>query len=201
MPTIHTVGDSHCYNGWRGVVTHHLGPLLCYTFGNQPFARCDLRHFGLQHGDSIVFCLGEIDCRCHVHKHVSDHCSYTQVIDALIERYLLAIDMQLRALAEKQPLLQLHRVGVFNVVPPVRRLDVWENPEYPYLGTDEERLAYVRYFNQQLALACLRKQFLFVDVYEQYADPQGFLRSDASDGNVHIKLATPLLQFIHTHFR
>lgn len=39
MP-IHTLGDSHAshFGGWKecsNVRTHHLGPILCYSFGKE----------------------------------------------------------------------------------------------------------------------------------------------------------------------
>ena len=63
---IHTIGDSHSYEGWSGIVHNHLGPLLCYTFGKEKLNRCDIRNFNIKDGDTVVFCLGEIDCRCHI---------------------------------------------------------------------------------------------------------------------------------------
>ena len=71
--SIHTFGDSHSVNGWSGVINHHLGPLLCYSFGKEKLNRIDIRKFNLTDGDTIVFCLGEIDCRCHIYKHIKDH--------------------------------------------------------------------------------------------------------------------------------
>ena len=66
--SIHTIGDSHSGNGWTGIIQHHLGPVLCYSFGKEKLNRCDIRNFNIKDGDTIVFCLGEIDCRCHIHK-------------------------------------------------------------------------------------------------------------------------------------
>jgi hypothetical protein len=33
--TIHTFGDSHSRSGWSGIMNHHLGPVLCYSFGKE----------------------------------------------------------------------------------------------------------------------------------------------------------------------
>jgi hypothetical protein len=33
--SIHTIRDSHSYNGWSGILNHHLGVLLCYSFGKK----------------------------------------------------------------------------------------------------------------------------------------------------------------------
>jgi hypothetical protein len=53
--SIHTFGDSHSYNGWSGVIQHHLGPLLCYSFGKEKLNRCDIRNFNINDGDTIIF--------------------------------------------------------------------------------------------------------------------------------------------------
>jgi hypothetical protein len=83
--------------------------------------------------------------------------------------------------------LRFKNVCIFNVVPPVQRHNTGENPEYPYLGSDEDRKEYVLYFNSLLKSHCSSKQFVYFDVYEKYRDINGFLRKDLSDGNVHIR--------------
>jgi hypothetical protein len=45
--SIHTIGDSHSSNGWHGVINHHLGPVLCYSFGKEKLNRCDIRGFNI----------------------------------------------------------------------------------------------------------------------------------------------------------
>ena len=52
---IHTIGDSHSYFGWSNVINHHLGPLLCYTFGKEKLKRCDIRNFDLFDDDIVIF--------------------------------------------------------------------------------------------------------------------------------------------------
>ena len=43
--------------------------------------------------------------------------------------------------------LKLKNICVYNFVPPIQKYNTAENPEYPYLGTDEERKHYALYFN------------------------------------------------------
>ena len=55
--SIHTIGDSHSFNGWNGwngIINHHLGPVLCYSFGKDK-NRCDIRNFNIKDKDTIVF--------------------------------------------------------------------------------------------------------------------------------------------------
>ena len=64
---IHIFGDSHAsniYSGWNyctNVISHHLGSILCYSFGKDKLKRCNIKKYGLKNGDSVIFCFGEID--------------------------------------------------------------------------------------------------------------------------------------------
>ena len=88
------------------------------------------------------------------------------------------------------------RVCVYNVVPPVQKCDTTEDSEYPHLGTDEERKKYVLYFNEKCREKCRENRYLFFDIYNNYTDENGFLRTDLSDGNVHISNGVYISNFI-----
>jgi len=54
--SIHTIGDSHCNGSWvriPGVIRHHLGAVLCHSFGRDKLKRCDIREFSLNDGDTL----------------------------------------------------------------------------------------------------------------------------------------------------
>jgi hypothetical protein len=192
--SIHTIGDSHCGFGWSGVIKHHLGPLLCYSFAKEKLNRCDIRKFNIKHGDTIVFCLGEIDCRCHIHKYITNTTSYQDIIKSLVDHYFKAI--KLNVFVSK---IKFKNVCVYNVVPPIQKYNTAENPEYPYLGTDLERKQYVLYFNEKIKEKCIEHKYIFFDIYNNYIDENGFLKKDLSDGNVHIKNGIYISNFIKQH--
>jgi hypothetical protein len=85
------------------------------------------------------------------------------------------------------------------VVPPVERDNTAVDHEYPFLGTDTQRLLYVLYFNWQLKEYCSRNGFVFFDVYNKYTDARGYLCKEKSDGSVHIKYGVHIHQFIGEH--
>jgi hypothetical protein len=180
---IYTVGDSHCENAWNripGVITKGRGPMTMYSFGIY-------RHIAVEDiplDAPVVFCWGEIDCRCHVHKHQP----WKETIDKLVEGYLLAIDEN----AKIHP-----NIWIFNVVPPPRRALANENPGFPFVGSDDERLSYVKYMNSLLS----QSKYSFIDVYDRYADPEGFLRMELSDAHVHIADKGPLEEWIAVKVR
>jgi len=189
--SIHTIGDSHSFNGWSGIIQHHLGAVLCYSFGKEKLNRCDIRNFNIKDGDTIVFCLGEIDCRCHIHKHITETTTYQDIINNIVDNYFEAIELNV-SISQ----IKLKNVCVYNVVPPIQKYNTCENPEYPYLGTDEERKQYSLYFNEKLKEKCLEKNYIFFDIYNNYIDENGFLRKDLSDGKVHIGNGIYISNFI-----
>jgi hypothetical protein len=191
MP-IHTFGDSHSHNGWSGIISHHLGSLLCYSFGKETLNRCDIRNYNIQNGDTIIFCLGEIDCRCHVHKHINSKKNAHEIIDEIVDNYFEAI--KLNVVTSK---VKLKNVCVYNVVPPVRKYNTQEDHNYPFLGSDEERKCYVLYFNKKLKLKCNENNYVFFDIYDNYIDKNGFLIKDLSDGSVHIRDGKHITNFIN----
>ena len=189
--SIHTIGDSHSANGWTGTIQHHLGPVLCYSFGKEKLNRCDIRNFNIKDGDTIVFCLGEIDCRCHIHKHITETTIYQDIINNIVDNYFEAIELNV-SISQ----IKLKNICVYNIVPPIQKYNTAENPEYPYLGTDEERKQYTLYFNEKLKEKCIEKEYIFFDIYNNYIDENGYLRKDFSDGNVHIGNGIYISNFI-----
>ena len=190
--SIHTTGDSHSDRGWSGIIKHYLGAVLCYSFGKEKLNRCDIRNFNIKHGDTIVFCLGEIDCRCHIHKHITSTTTYQDIINNIVDKYFEAI-----ALNVFVSRIRLKNICVYNVVPPIQKYNTsFENPEYPYLGTDEERKQYVLYFNAKLKEKCIENKYIFFDIYNNYIDENGYLRKDLSDGQVHISNGIYISNFI-----
>lgn len=190
--TIHTFGDSHAHAGWScltGVVCHSIGPVLCYSIGVSD-DRLKLHRSGVIDGDVVVFCFGEIDCRCHVHKYVPEGRSHESVIDEIVDKYLRAIQRRVQGFFDIT-------VCVYNVPPTIHRKGTRKNPEYPHLGTDEERRTYVEYFNSVLRRRCPEVGYVFFDIYDKCTDADGFLAPQISDGVVHIADATIIGNFLN----
>jgi hypothetical protein len=186
---VHTFGDSHSYNGWSGITniqTHHLGSKLCFSIGRDGINIKD--GYNVNNGDTVIFCFGEIDCRCHIHKHIKEGNNYKQIIDTIVNDYLIQIQNAVKTFDKL-------KIVIFNVVPPIQKHNTNENPKYPYLGTDEERKKYVLYFNEKLKQKCIEYKFIFFDVYNKYIDGNGFLDKSLSDGNVHIRDGAHITQF------
>lgn len=190
--SIHTFGDSHSICGWdgTGAVIHHLGPLLCYSFGKEKLNRCDIRNFNVNHGDTIIFCFGEIDCRAHIHNHINETITYENVIDEIVDDYFEAIKLNV-VVSE----LKLKNICVYNVVPPIEKSDI-PGVIFLFVSSDEERKTYCLYFNKKLKEKCVENNYIFFDIYDKYTDNKGFLNKDLSDKGIHIENGVYLTSFI-----
>lgn len=191
---IHTFGDSHASNGWQNIpniVIHHLGPKLCFSVGRDGINITE--GYNVNNGDTLIFCFGEIDCRCHIRKHITETVDYKQIIDKIVNNYFKQIERAVNTFNKIN-------IVIYNVVPPIQKHNTSENPEFPFLGTDDDRKMYVLYFNEKLKEKCIEYNFLFFDVYNNYIDNNGFLNKSLSDGNVHIRNEIYLKQFIEENF-
>ena len=196
---LHTIGDSHAHNPWikiPNVQVHHLGPKLCFSISRDGI---DITHpaFNIMEGDTVVFSFGEIDCRCHVHRHISPTKSYTEVIDEIVDGYCTN-------LKKTVSMFNSLKTCVFNVIPPIqkpefsllKKPDIQHNPCFPFLGTDQERKMYVTYFNKKLEQNCAKHGFVFINVYDKYVDEFGFLNKSLKDSTIHIDNEIYLKEFI-----
>lgn len=190
---IHTIGDSHSEFGWNitPVTIHYVGPKLCFSIGRDGI---NITRFGIQNGDTVIFCFGEIDCRCHIHKHITCDNSYESIISSIVDNYFEKIRVACTSFTSV-------RVAVYNVVPPVQRHNTVENPDYPYLGTDEERKQYVLTFNRKLREKCSEYGYTFFDVYDKYIDSNGYLNKSLSDNSVHIRNGCYIKEFVETYLK
>ena len=187
MGILHTYGDSHAshHGGWSDINIkdlqirqNHLGPKLMFTLNDK-----DINiHNVVRVTDYLIFCFGEIDCRCHVGKYKPNT---TNNIDNLVTSYINTIKVITR---NHDP----SKVLIYNVVPPLER-ELEENlwmvgkSALPTVGTDEEIKNYTLYMNKKLKELSNDNSFIFFDVYNKYTNDKGFLTKELSDGNCHIK--------------
>lgn len=206
---LHTFGDSHCFirtnpnvqSDFFDIKINHLGPKLMFSIGNNILDfdnyntdgiiknnikgdKNDSIFNSIKDGDFISFHFGEIDCRCHVHKHISKDNTYKEIIENLVEKYINNIFKNCNKFKNL-------KVLIFSVVPPQEIKNVPINHIndnlFPYLGTDDERLQYVLYMNNILEKKCKENNFEFVNIYEKYSNSNGFFNLEYRDYCVHVK--------------
>jgi len=193
--TIHTFGDSHVSNAWQSMlnvkINYHIGPRLCYSIVNESL---NIQNFGVVENDIVVFSFGEIDCRCHVHKHITESKTYQMIIDSLVNRYIEFIKKEVSGFKNIHPCL-------YPLPPPVDSSNTPEDKDYPFRGTNEERKLYYLYFNKQAKAACESTNITYIDVYDKYADSNGFLNKSLSDGLIHIRNPIFIKEFMNSRFK
>jgi len=202
MITIYTFGDSHAskiHSHWGyiklpdvNIICNHIGGKLMYTFGRLGLKLLNIREYGVNENDIVIFCFGEIDCRNHVHKHMSKKKTYKDVIDELVINYFHSIN-------KNKILYNNIKICVYNVVPPSRGFPVSSKHPYPFLGSDKERKLYYNYMNSKIKELCKMNNFIYFDIYKQSCDENGFLRKEFSDGNVHLRHTEHSINFIKTN--
>ena len=190
---IHTIGDSHCWSPWVQVpntICHNIANCLAYSVGRDGLNRLNIKSYDvIQPNDIVVFCFGEIDCRCQINRFVTKTKTYENIISDIVAKYIEVVKMNLNNVNKNLT------VGIYNVVPP-QKLSYPENPEFPFRGSPLERLNYVKTFNSELKKYCDSEGFTFVDIYDKYADTDGFLNSKYSDGHVHIVDPVFLIEYL-----
>jgi len=186
---LHVFGESHAREGWNqleprclvpGKVSIHCAqsdPPLMHSIGKKGLEVLDITRVGVRDGDIIIFCYGEVDCRCHIYKHLEQGLDY--VVNNLAIDYMNTIALNVKRYKDL-------RVGVYNVLPPAKKSRTWDNPSLPFLGTDEERLSYVIALNNKLEQACKEHGYIFVDIFKDYADSEGFMNPALSSDGLHI---------------
>ena len=156
--TIHTFGDSHSSYGWKNIPTININSIfgkLCYSIGRDGFDKFNIKNLNLNErqpvkdGDIVIFSAGEIDCRCHIHKYITDENSYQNIINSIIEKYFIIIKANIDQFNNL-------KVYIYNVVPPIRNSDTtFKCSTQPLCGTNESRKTYTLYFNETLKEYCL----------------------------------------------
>jgi len=190
---IHTIGDSHACNGWANTIKqNNVDSILAFSFGRDKLNRIDIRNYNIRDGDTVIFCMGEIDCRCHIHRYITNKVTYENIIDNIIDSYFEAIKLNIDVSG-----IKLKNVCVYNVVPPIdKNIFKYANSMYPHLGSNEERKMYILYFNKKIKEKCAEYNYIFFDIYNYYIDKNGFLDYYLSDENVHIKNGIYIDKFI-----
>lgn len=184
-----SVGDSHSdwtFRGRNDVNRVWLGPWTMHRLGRDR----EMLSFsnGVPYDVPVVLCLGEIDVRCHVTKQAAKHADgVTGVLTDLVAAYEPAV---LANAADGR----WRKTVVMSVVPPTSS-SRWDchNPDFPFIGTDAERVASTVQLNGMLREMCARNGWLYLDVHRLYVGPDGMLPLERSDGNVHVGDPDPAL--------
>jgi hypothetical protein len=133
--------------------------------------------------DIFVLVYGEVDCRCHIQRQINSGRVVETVLFELIEKYFNTIKNNIRFYG---------KIVVVGIIPPSNR-EFFENKhgeithEFPFVGTNEERVEYTNIMNDMLQSYCESNDYVFIGNFDEYKTQDGLLKIELSDDNVHIK--------------
>lgn len=136
--------------------------------------------------DVIVLSYGEIDCRCHIQQQINNSREEDVVINELVEKYFQTI---VDSIGKKNL-----RVIIVGVIPPTRQTDYESlhgpiTHEFPFVGTDEDRVRFTQKVNVQLEKMVnthTNNRYTYFNPYSYYTREDGTLKHEFSDTTVHL---------------
>lgn len=195
---IYAVGDSHCqatFKGIPGVTSVWLGPITMKRVG---YPEDDsIRGFSPSPGDRVIFCFGEIDCRCHIKNLLAVK---TRTLEGVLAKIVDPYVQKVESIAQALP--GVH-AAVMSVVPAVslgrmtpQRRELFVHNEFPVVGEDDERSLYALEMNTRLRSLLEGKSVTYLDIYSRYVDSTGVFTDGLSDGGVHVGNTGPVREFL-----
>ena len=131
----------------------------------------------------IVVSYGEIDCRCHINRQINLQRDEDDIIWELVNKYIDTIIDNTSGLAAK--------IVVVGVIPPTKRSDYEDlhgqiTHEFPFLGSDQDRVRYTQKTNRLLEELSKKNNFIYFNPYLHYTRDDGTLKYELSDNTVHL---------------
>ena len=129
----------------------------------------------------FIFFYGEVDCRCHVYKQIQLGRNLNEIVEELVSKYFDTI---------KNNVLLYKKIIIGSITPTMckEKYESKHGPithEFPFMGTDFERMLYTHLCNDKLREYCCKYNYTFLDIYDYYSD-NGVLHYDKSDSLCHI---------------
>ena len=178
------IGDSHATCSFKDIPDiriHYVGPVTLKRVGalGDVFISNKVSEMKLTPEDVLIFAFGEIDVRCYVkvnleHRRNPDLYS---LLRGWVMNYVNHISLMETNGA---------RIALMSVVPPAT-LSSAQSVDWPVSGSDGERVLYTQKINELLRDECDKRNWVYLDVYSEYADEKGMLPLDSIYMSVHIK--------------
>jgi len=195
---IYTIGDSTCWAPLKSIP--RVKPNLIFsskpdefgisahTFATQPdyvtklvtsrFSKCSS-------DDYLIYFLGGVDCRITIATLLNENNNYTSIIDFIVENMFITISK-----------IKLDiKICMTDIIPILKNY----NNEFKLNQSVEESLKYIKYFNSKKKEFSQRYNYMYVDVYDKYADEEGYLREEISDKIIHATKPIYYKEFFKKH--
>jgi hypothetical protein len=178
---VHVFGDSHSrsYASMPEAIVHHIELATMHRAGRDRAFFLRKMRWRMGRFAAVALVFGEIDVRVHIGR-VAERTgrSIASVVEEMATRFLDAVARYRGR----------HRILVVAVTPPAAGTDGMPPalPDYPNWRMAIDRVPVTRALNDTLRSGCAARGFDFVECPADYAGPDGILRPEMSDGNVHI---------------
>lgn len=179
--TVYVLGESHTeiYNQFHRILLNACTMHRLARDGMMPTIEGALWGKAYpQTGDVLVVVLGEVDCRCHVHRQIVEkNRTEEEVLEDLASRYIKALVEYKNGTGVK--------IGVRGVVPPLK--DGRHHDEnYPIRGAFIDRLRWRNTLNAKLEQKCKEHDLLYVPSPPWAENEDGSMKFEFSDEIIHI---------------
>ena len=184
---IYIYGDSHANSSFKNLtlnyVDYHCKSTTMFRVGRDNTIINFNKDKVMLKNDVMVFAYGEIDCRCHIKQQIDKGRNEDDIIHELVNNYLLTI---INNVVNKN--LKIIIVGV---IPPTKQYDyeLLHGPilhEFPFVGTDEDRVRYTNKVNNKLEELSKQNNYIYFNPYSHYTRQDGTLKHELSDSTVHL---------------
>ncbi len=191
---IYIFGDSHANFNFRGLTEPHYNlhqpSITMHRIGRDGYIiNFDQSFCSVE--NTFILCYGEVDCRCHVARQIATGRELNEICNELINKYIETIQASIT---------EYRQIILCSITPPLRRREYEDihgpiTHEFPFIGTDEERVKYTLLMNKLLKEAAEKNGYRYLDLWSHYARSEdGTLNSEYSDSICHIINNTFILE-------
>jgi hypothetical protein len=183
---LHIYGDSHAYFSFKNLSVIHKNnyhfSVTMFRIGRDNII-INFNNNEIKSNDVIVLAYGEVDCRCHIQRQIDTGKNEDDIIYELVSTYFKTIKSNINN--------DTIKIIVVGVISPTKQNDyeIIHGPildEFPFLGKDEDRVRYTNKVNNLLEELSYKYGYTYFNPYSYYTRPDGTLKHELSDSNVHL---------------
>ena len=204
---IHIFGDSHGLNTLKNLNTFipnynkSAVSITMHRIGRDNII-INFDKNNIKPNDIICLLYGEVDCRCHVKKQINLGRQENEVIESLVCDYFKTIKNNINTIHNSDSI----KVIIFGVIPTTRQheLEKVNGPithEFPFVGTDEERVRFSNYMNILLKKYAIDNNYYYFYHYEYCTNDDGTLKFELSDTIGHLNDNTVILNKFNDFYK
>ena len=162
---IHIYGDSHAYFSFVNLKLdykdHHCNSVTMFRIGRDNVI-INFNKNDIIRNDIIVLSYGEIDCRCHIQRQINIGRNEDDIINELVINYFMTIQNNLA--------YENLKLIILGIIPPTKQYDYERlhgpiTHEFPFVGTDEDRVRYTYKLNKKLEEMSNENKYIYFNPY------------------------------------